>query len=69
LFGFCRAKLLILYVFNTLYRTLDQHIGVRIPGGQPIPFTRFRGTCLAPAGRDRNRPRIYLLFTPLPLTA
>ena len=24
--------------------TLDQHIGVRIPGGQPNPFSSFRST-------------------------
>jgi len=34
--AFCRAKSLILFVISAPIRTLDQHIGVRIPGGQPI---------------------------------
>ena len=33
--GFCRAILLKLFRIRCLFRTLDQHIGVRIPGGQP----------------------------------
>ena len=32
---FCRAKTRILFVFSASEITLDQHIGVRIPGGQP----------------------------------
>jgi hypothetical protein len=34
--AFCRAKLLKLFGIRALFWTLDQHIGVRIPGGQPI---------------------------------
>jgi len=34
--AFCRAKLLKLFRIRALFWTLDQHIGVRIPGGQPI---------------------------------
>src|SRR5215472_14902542 len=34
--GSCRAILLKLFRIRCLFRTLDQHIGVRIPGGQPI---------------------------------
>jgi len=33
--AFCRVKSFISFVFNRLRLTLDQHIGVRIPGGQP----------------------------------
>ncbi|PWT77985.1 MAG: hypothetical protein C5B58_15905 [Acidobacteria bacterium] len=33
--GFCRTKTWILFVFRVSEITLDQHIGVRIPGGQP----------------------------------
>ena len=39
--GFCRAILLKLFRFRCLFRTLDQHIGVRIPGGQPINTRGF----------------------------
>ena len=34
--AFCRAILLKLFRIRVLFRTLDQHIGVRIPGGQPV---------------------------------
>jgi len=34
--GFCRVKFFICFVFRRIFGTLDQHIGVRIPGGQPI---------------------------------
>ena len=37
--AFFRAKLLIFFRISTLARTLDQHIGVRIPGGQPKQTT------------------------------
>jgi len=33
--GICRAKLLKSFVISLGWATLDQHIGVRIPGGQP----------------------------------
>ena len=33
--GFCRAILLKLFRIRCLFGTLDQQIGVRIPGGQP----------------------------------
>jgi len=33
--GICRGKRLIFFVFRVREGTLDQHIGVRIPGGQP----------------------------------
>jgi hypothetical protein len=37
--GICRVKWFIFFSPNSRCRTLDQHIGVRIPGGQPIEFT------------------------------
>jgi hypothetical protein len=33
--GIFRCKLRKLLILGELFRTLDQHIGVRIPGGQP----------------------------------
>jgi len=33
--AFCRGRLLKCFVFRVSFGTLDQHIGVRIPGGQP----------------------------------
>jgi hypothetical protein len=34
--GICRVKGWIFFVFRVWKVTLDQHIGVRIPGGRPI---------------------------------
>jgi hypothetical protein len=39
--GFCRANLLIFFVFSRAFATLDQHFGVRIHGGQPILHPRL----------------------------
>ena len=38
---FCRVKVFISFVFSRADLTLDQHIGVRIPGGQPNNFFSF----------------------------
>jgi hypothetical protein len=39
--AFFRVKSLIFFVLKGLGLTLDQHIGVRIPGGQPIKSTTY----------------------------
>jgi len=51
----CRPNWFIFFVFRVRERTLDQHIGVRIPGGQPI-FLQYLSTFPHPC---RVRPFRY----------
>jgi hypothetical protein len=46
--GFCRGRRWIFFVFTVCEITLDQHVGVLIPGGQPKQNKRFTSYCHSP---------------------
>jgi hypothetical protein len=55
--AFCRAKLLNLFRIRALFGTLDQHIGVRIPGGSQLFFEPIVANPRTKSLRNGPHPR------------